>query len=114
MQIHQYGFRCAIDDFGIGYSSLSTIREFDIDTLKLDRSFFQNLESEKARGILACLGELANSLHIQTVAEGIETREQIQQLQAIGCDVIQGYYFSKPLPIPEFEAWADSFSRREV
>lgn len=114
MQIHQYGFRCAIDDFGIGYSSLSTIREFDIDTLKLDRSFFQNLESEKARGILACLGELANSLHIQTVAEGIETREQIQQLQAIGCDVIQGYYFSKPLPIPEFEAWADSFLCREV
>lgn len=108
-KMHQFGFQCSIDDFGVGYSSLSTIREFDVDTLKLDRSFFLSLEDRKARRIIRSIAELAQALNIRIVAEGIETPSQIDYLRQIHIDLVQGYYFSKPLPIPEFEAWAARF-----
>lgn len=105
-QMHALGFRCSLDDFGSGFSSLGLLKEFDVDALKLDRAFFLDLSGEKARDVVACLVELAEKLHVQTVAEGIETEDQLDYLRTIHCDLVQGYIFSKPLPIPEFEAWA--------
>lgn len=80
-KMHEHGFTLSIDDFGIGYSSLSLIREFDVDVLKLDRSFFLDLDSRKAREVISCLVNLARELDIQIVVEGIETYRQIEYLK---------------------------------
>ena len=102
-QFHRLGFRCALDDFGSGFSSLGLLKEFDVDTLKLDRSFFVNMAGEKAKSVISSIAELAAKLQIQTVAEGIETQEQLAFLRSIPCDQVQGYIFSKPVPVEEFE-----------
>lgn len=106
-QMHRMGFRCSLDDFGSGFSSLGMLKEFDVDTLKMDRSFFLDISSERARDVIKCVVELAKKLHVKTVAEGIETTEQIEYLSSIQCDEVQGYIFSKPLPIREFEQWEE-------
>nr|WP_297935048.1 EAL domain-containing protein [uncultured Blautia sp.] len=107
--IHQYGFKSSIDDFGTGYSSLSLLQEFDIDTLKLDRSFFQDINNAKARDVVACIVDIAKKLDIRTVVEGIETLQQVEYLKKMECNTIQGFFFSRPLPIPEFEQWLYRF-----
>lgn len=104
-QMHEHGFLCSLDDFGSGFSSLGMLDSFDVDALKLDRSFFVDMHSEKTRSIIACLLELANKLQIQTIAEGIETTEQLEYLRQMNCDIVQGYVFSKPLPVEAFEQW---------
>lgn len=103
-QMHQLGFLCSLDDFGSGFSSLGLLKEFDVDTIKLDRSFFVNMEGEKAKDVIACLIELSKKLRVHTVAEGIETSEMVDYLRTIKCDMVQGYIFSKPIPVSEFEA----------
>ena len=108
-KIHEYGFRSSIDDFGFGYSSLSLLCEFDIDSLKIDRSFFMNLNNIKNRHIIKCIMELAIQLNIHPVVEGIETQEQIDYLETLPCHSVQGYFFSKPLAVAEFELWVDKF-----
>lgn len=105
-RMHQMGFCCSMDDFGAGYSSLGTLKEFDVDTLKMDRTFFLDMSSEKARDIVRSVVELAAKLDMETVAEGIEREEQLDFLRAIRCDMVQGYVFSRPLPMEEFEDWA--------
>lgn len=100
------GFLCALDDFGFGYSSLSLLKEFCVDTIKLDRSFFVN-ENPKSRIVVANMIRLAHDMNIQIVAEGIEEEQQVESLCELGCDLIQGYFFSKPLPIEQFEIWQD-------
>lgn len=102
--MHDLGFLCSLDDFGAGFSSLGLLKEFDVDTIKLDRSFFLNMSGRKAKDIIASLVELAGHLQVTTVAEGIETPDQVEYLRGIHCDMVQGYVFSKPLPIPEFMA----------
>lgn len=102
-QMHHMGFRCSLDDFGSGYSSLGLLREFDVDTVKLDRCFFLDISSEKAKDVILCLVELAKRLKVKTVAEGIEEPEQLEYLRSIHCDEVQGYIYSRPLPISEFE-----------
>ena len=108
-RMHQMGFRCSMDDFGAGYSSLGILKEFDVDTLKMDRSFFLDMDSEKARDIIRSVVELAAKLRMETVAEGIEQTEQMEFLHSIHCDIVQGYYFSKPLPMDEFESWVSQY-----
>lgn len=103
---HKGGFSCALDDFGFGYSSLSTLNEFNVDTIKLDRSFFVN-ENKKSRIVVANMIQLAHDMDIQIVAEGIEDEEQVNVLCGLGCDLIQGYYYSKPIPVSAFEVWQD-------
>ena len=110
-KMHACGFCCALDDFGAGYSSLILLKEAEIDVLKLDRSFFQELDNQRARTVISSIAELAEKLNIKTVAEGIETEEQMRYLPQIHCDIVQGYYFSKPLPIEVFETWAESFKQ---
>ena len=102
-RMHELGFRCSLDDFGSGFSSLGLLKEFDVDALKLDRLFFLDMHSEKARDVIACLMELAKKLNVETVAEGIEEPEQVEYLRRVNCDMIQGYVYSKPIPADEFE-----------
>lgn len=107
--IHQYGFRCSLDDFGVGYSSPTLLRELDIDVLKLDRSFFSDLDNRKARNVITSIVRMSEGLGITIVAEGIETKNQICYLDTIKCSTVQGYFFSRPLPVCEFEKWVESF-----
>lgn len=106
-EMHRLGFCCSLDDFGSGFSSLGLLKEFDVDTLKMDRSFFLDISSEKARDVITCVVELAKKLHVKTVAEGIEMPEQLEYLRSIQCDEVQGYIFSPPLPVEEFEQWEE-------
>lgn len=100
----EQGFKVALDDFGFGYSSLAVLKDFEVDVLKLDRAFFIN-ESKKSRKIVANMISLAHDLDMSVVAEGIEKGEQVETLRNLGCDTIQGYVYSKPLPVEEFEMW---------
>ena len=99
------GVQVAIDDFGTGYSSLSYLKKFDIDYLKIDQSFISNLDSKSNDRILCeAVITMAHRLGMKVVAEGVETDSQKQLLIAMGCDYGQGYFFSKPLSVENFEA----------
>jgi diguanylate cyclase (GGDEF)-like protein len=94
------GVRMAIDDFGTGYSSLSYLKRLPVDTVKIDRSFIQDLPGDTESGaITRTIIALAHSLRLDVTAEGVETAEQLQFLQSHACDRFQGYYFSKPMPV---------------
>ncbi len=96
----QTGIRLAIDDFGTGYSSLSVLKDLPIHTLKIDRSFLDDLETTpKAEVILESIINLGQRLQLEVVAEGVETLGQLQLLQSLQCDVIQGFFFSRPLDV---------------
>jgi diguanylate cyclase (GGDEF)-like protein/PAS domain S-box-containing protein len=98
------GIRFSIDDFGTGYSSLSYLKRFPIDTLKIDRSFVtDSMENSSDREIIKTIISMARNLHIETVAEGVETAEQQEFLCGQGCSMMQGFYFGRPMPEDEFE-----------
>ncbi len=105
-ELHRLGFHCSLDDFGSGYSSLGLLMEFSVDAIKLDRRFFKDITNPKLEEVIASIVELSRKIGAQSVAEGIETPEQLALLKKVNCDMIQGYIYSKPLPIPEFEEWA--------
>jgi len=99
------GLRLSIDDFGTGYSSLAYLRRLPLDELKIDRSFMQNVPAELDNVAIVCsVIALAHNLDLQVVAEGVETEEQLQFLKEKGCDLYQGFLFSKPLAAEEFRA----------
>lgn len=103
-QLQEMGVKVAIDDFGTGYSSLSYLKHFPVNTLKIDRCFIQDVTTDSHDATISLsIINLAHSLSLQVIAEGVETFEQIQFLKEHGCDRIQGYYFSQPLPASEFE-----------
>ena len=105
-ELHAHGIRMSIDDFGTGYSSLSYLRKFKINKLKIDQSFVCNIaEDAESRAIVAAIITLADSLGFQTIAEGVETAGQLEFLRQKGCGEAQGYYFSKPLTVPQFEVF---------
>jgi diguanylate cyclase (GGDEF)-like protein len=107
--LRRLGIRVAVDDFGTGYSSLAYLRELPIDELKLDRSFVQPMgEDPRAAAIVRSTIELAHSLGMTMVAEGVEDGETAGQLALSSCDKIQGFYFSKALPSAELELWMDA------
>lgn len=104
-EMHRQGFRCSLDDFGSGFSSLGLLKDLDIDVIKLDRSFFTGEREDLRKGALiveSVLG-LAQELGIQTVAEGIERYEQVDWLQRRGCGQVQGFVFFRPMPAADFE-----------
>lgn len=96
-QLKSRGIKLCIDDFGTGYSSLSRLHEFPIDTLKIDRSFVNRISAGKSDGIVETIVTLAHSFGMDVVAEGIETLEQLEKLCSLGCELGQGYLFSKPV-----------------
>lgn len=103
------GVRLAIDDFGTGYSSLAYLKRMPIDKLKIDRSFVQDIvDDEGDREIAATIISMSKTFKMQVLAEGVETLEQIDILAGLGCKIFQGFYFSKPLPVQEVEAFLRS------
>lgn len=102
-QLKELGVHLAIDDFGTGYSSLSYLRKFNIDKLKIDQSFIENIQHQAAdQSIVRTIIELGRNLDLKVIAEGVEGLEQQQILASMGCDEIQGFYFSHPLPEQKF------------
>jgi diguanylate cyclase (GGDEF)-like protein/PAS domain S-box-containing protein len=103
-KFHEQGIRMSIDDFGTGYSSLSYLKKFKVYKLKIDQSFIRDISDDPDdRSIVSAIIDMANNLGLQTIAEGVETTEQLAFLRLHGCHEVQGYYFSKPLPPVEFE-----------
>lgn len=103
-EICALGVHLALDDFGTGYSSLGYLKNFPVKKIKIDKSFIDNIgKEESADAIVKGIIELGHSLGLKVLAEGGETEMQINILKGYGCDVVQGYYFSKPLPVGEFE-----------
>lgn len=99
LQLRSEGFLIALDDFGTGYSSLKYLREFPLDCLKIDRSSIERIETDRRqRDLLASIVGMARALDLVVVAEGVETEGQLNILTDFGCDRLQGYYFSPPLP----------------
>lgn len=106
-EMHELSFQCSLDDFGTGYSSLGLLNDLNIDTIKLDRTFFTGKNNnQRGRCIVDSIMKLAGQLHISTVAEGIDTVEQVRFLNQSACSMIQGYIYSLPLPVKEFESFA--------
>lgn len=98
------GIKIAMDDFGSGYSSLNLMKDLPIDYLKLDREFFNtSLDSSRGKEVIKSVSAMAERLHICVVAEGVETREQVDFLREIDCDIVQGYFYYKPLSTQDFE-----------
>jgi EAL domain-containing protein (putative c-di-GMP-specific phosphodiesterase class I) len=106
IKLHQQGLQLAIDDFGTGYSALNYLSRYPVNFIKIDKSFIVDVATEdKARALAAVLINMAKVLDVQVVAEGVETKAQLEVLNELGCDFIQGYYFSKPLRADDFIAF---------
>lgn len=100
-QLSGIGIKLSIDDFGTGFSSLSYLNSFPLNNLKIDRAFIKDIVCEEDAPLATAIVNMAKALSLKTIAEGIETQEQKEVLRSIGCDVMQGYLFSKPLPVDE-------------
>src|SRR6185503_7041623 len=102
--IRALGVRIAIDDFGTGFSSLSYLSKLPVDTLKIDRSFVLDMTAtQKGLALVSTIIQLAHSMKLKVVAEGVETKEQSRLLRLLSCDEMQGFLFSKPVPAETFE-----------
>ena len=107
--LHERGVRMSIDDFGTGYSSLSHLKKFKVYKLKIDQSFVRDISTDpEDRAIVGAIIHMAQSLGLQTIAEGVETAGQLAFLREQGCDEMQGYFYSRPLPADQFEVFARS------
>lgn len=103
-ELHLLGIALAMDDFGTGYSSLQNLRKFPFSLLKIDRSFIHELlDNKRDQIMIKAIIAMCKDMHLQVIAEGVETKEQSQYLKNIGCDLAQGYFFSKPVLSVEFE-----------
>ena len=106
-ELRANGFKISMDDFGTGYSSFSLLTEMPLDTLKLDKSFVDKVGSQSDRledlVVIRHIVTLAKELNFTCLAEGAETKAQVDTLSELGCDLIQGYYYSKPIPIDEYD-----------
>ncbi|MFD0671377.1 EAL domain-containing protein [Cohnella sp. GCM10027633] len=114
-KLTEMGIRFSLDDFGTGYSSLSYLRMFPIERLKIDRTFIQEItESEDDRAIVETIISMAHHLKMNVIAEGVETKEQLRLLRDNGCDEIQGFYYSRPLPADELERFMSAVRSPEA
>ncbi|HEY6896866.1 MAG TPA: EAL domain-containing protein, partial [Rhodocyclaceae bacterium] len=106
------GIEVSLDDFGTGYSAMSYLKKFDIDYLKIDKSFVRDMTSDPSdRAIVEAIIVMAHKLGMKVIAEGVETAEQRDLLEAAGCDFGQGYFFARPMPIPDFETFLVTANR---
>jgi diguanylate cyclase (GGDEF)-like protein len=112
-QLHQVGVRISMDDFGTGYSSLSYLRSFPFDKIKIDQSFVRDLgDRPDAIAIIRAVAGLGRSIGVTTTAEGVETKDQLEQMRAEGCTEVQGYFYSRPVPGSEIERLLTGFDQR--
>lgn len=103
-QLSDLGVAISIDDFGTGFSSLSYVKRLPVDRLKIDQSFIRDVVSDTSdRAIVAAIVNLAHSLRMEVVAEGVETVEQLEYVRGAGCDAVQGYYCGRPMAAAQFE-----------
>lgn len=108
------GFTLAIDDFGTGHSSLSYIKDFPVQTLKIDKAFILQLDqNEDDQTIVKCINSLANNFGLSVVAEGVENKASLDLLRQLGCQYIQGYYISRPMPAAEVPSWLEQFHSKK-
>lgn len=113
--LHSLGFKLSMDDFGIGYSSLGLLKNLPVDVVKIDRSFFvNNRYKSRAKIVIESVMGMAKKLKILTVAEGVESKDHIDLLREVGCDVIQGYYYAKPMPAEAFHDSDRQFVRQKA
>ncbi|MEG0740877.1 MAG: EAL domain-containing protein [Clostridia bacterium] len=103
-ELRKAGFRVEMDDFGSGYSSLNTLKDLPVDLLKLDMKFMMNTQNERGNIILIAVVEMAKRMGLPMIAEGVETREQVDFLRSIGCECMQGYYCHRPMPAHDMTA----------
>jgi len=114
-QIRALGVSLSIDDFGTGYSSLAYLKRLPLDTLKIDRSFIQDIPRSAAdMEIVQAIIVMAHTLHLQVVTEGVETVQQYEFLSNYGCDYVQGYLLSRPVPLAELRPILDELNQREL
>ena len=102
-KLRDKGFAIEMDDFGSGYSSLNMLSELSVDILKLDMHFIQKKNLPQDKSILSFIISMSKLLELDTIAEGVETKEQVDKLKDMGCDYVQGYYYARPMPAAEFE-----------
>lgn len=108
-RLRQMGIEVALDDFGTGYSSLSYLQRLPVDVVKIDRSFVRSLaQRDREVVIVKASIQLAHSLGFRVVAEGVEDAVPLKMLQALGCDMVQGYFVSRPRPAPFLSSWMTS------
>ncbi|MFN8695226.1 MAG: putative bifunctional diguanylate cyclase/phosphodiesterase [Burkholderiales bacterium] len=113
-ELSTFGIKLSVDDFGTGYSSLSYLRKLPLDTLKIDRSFVKELyEGSDDEVIVSAIAALARALGLRVIAEGVETAEQAALLKVHGCFLMQGYHFSRPLPIDAFDKFVEGLAAEE-
>jgi EAL domain-containing protein (putative c-di-GMP-specific phosphodiesterase class I) len=104
VKLQNIGFTLEVDDFGSGFSSLNLIRNISVDTIKIDKDFLDNeIASEKGKIVVNHTIDMAKDLKLQVIAEGVETKEHVDFLKNSHCDIAQGYYFAKPMPLEEFD-----------
>lgn len=108
-----YGFTCSLDDFGSGYSSFNILLENMIDVLKIDRMFFEKPLDEKNKAVITHIVEIAHTMGMKVLAEGIETKEYVDFLKEIECDMVQGYYYYRPMPLQDFRALLAAEGKRK-
>ena len=106
--LRSHGVLIAIDDFGTGYSSLGYLRQLPIDSMKIDRMFVQEIDSGRGDAFAETIIALAHKLGIQTVAEGVETDRQLSRLCELGCGIVQGYLYAKPMPADQLMKWMEA------
>jgi EAL domain-containing protein (putative c-di-GMP-specific phosphodiesterase class I) len=110
-ELHEFGIKLAIDDFGTGFSNLSYLNKFPIDRLKIDQSFIRHIESEPVNiEIVRAIVALGRSMSLELVAEGVETDSEMNLAESCGCEFVQGYRFSKPLPANQLESWLENYN----
>ncbi len=106
-QFRKSGLKVVLDDFGTGYSSLAYLKDLDIDELKIDKAFVDEIDQKVKHPLVASIVSIGKNLNLKVVAEGVETEEQVNYLKGIGCPVFQGFYYAKPLPEEEFLNFLD-------
>lgn len=103
--LSERGIHLAMDDFGTGYSSLALLKEFPLNTLKIDKAFIDDICSKRGRNMVDSIVTIAHNLDLDVVAEGVEYSDQIDILNELNCEILQGYHYSKPLSAEQFEAF---------